>query len=78
MYAPAVRRYQDEVKVLHFIGKDKPWHFADGRVDTDGSAYGHVYAEMVGKWWAAWKQASAALLRGGADVAGAAGEVEEL
>lgn len=65
MYAPAVRRYQDEVKVLHFIGKDKPWHFADGRIDTDGSAYGQIYAEMVGKWWSAWRRAEAALRQGG-------------
>ncbi len=27
---PAVRRYQGEHKVLHFIGKDKPWHCVDG------------------------------------------------
>jgi len=50
---PAALRYRDEHKVLHFIGKDKPWHFPDGKVDVpeDASPYFRFYAEMVGKWW---------------------------
>src|SRR5262245_9821415 len=46
---PAVRRYQGEHKVLHFIGKDKPWHCVDGIVEMpeDPSPYLLFYAEMV-------------------------------
>ena len=57
MYIPAVLRYRDEHKVLHFIGKDKPWHFDDGRVDVpdDASEYFKFYAEMVGRWWEVWR-----------------------
>ena len=53
MYISAVHRYQDEHKILHFIGKDKPWHFPDGKVDDEGdtSAYSKFYIDMVGKWW---------------------------
>ncbi|KAJ1657483.1 glycogenin glucosyltransferase [Dispira simplex] len=32
-YAPAFRRYQSQVRVVHFIGRTKPWHcttFSDG------------------------------------------------
>ncbi|KAK2019473.1 family 8 glycosyl transferase [Colletotrichum eremochloae] len=52
-YIPAALRYKDQHKVLHFIGKDKPWHYKDGKVDTpdDAGAYHHFYADMVGKWW---------------------------
>ncbi len=50
---PAVLRYRDEHKVLHFIGKDKPWHFKDGKVEApaDAGAYFKFYSEMVGRWW---------------------------
>jgi glycogenin glucosyltransferase len=50
---PAVRRYKNERKVLHFIGKEKPWHFDDGNVPApeNASPYSEFYAEMVGKWW---------------------------
>jgi glycogenin glucosyltransferase len=57
-YIPAVLRYRREHKVLHFIGKDKPWHFADGKVENpeDAPAYFQFYAEMVGKWWEVRRQ----------------------
>jgi glycogenin len=50
---PAVLRYRNEHKVLHFIGKDKPWHFEEGKIEMpeDASPYFKFYAEMVGKWW---------------------------
>ena len=58
-YIPAVLRYRSEHKVLHFIGKDKPWHFTDGKVDNpaDAPAYFNFYVEMVEKWWEVRRQA---------------------
>lgn len=46
-------------KALHFIGKDKPWHFEDGKVDMGENpvAYQKFYAEKVEQWWAAWRTA---------------------
>nr|XP_036582883.1 glycogenin [Colletotrichum truncatum]KAF6791779.1 glycogenin [Colletotrichum truncatum] len=62
-YIPAALRYRDEHKVLHFIGKDKPWHFDGGKVEMpeDASAYHHFYADMVGKWWDTRRSMQAAL-----------------
>lgn len=53
MYIPAVLRYRAEHKVLHFIGKEKPWHFEGGKVERpdDAPAYFDFYVDMVGKWW---------------------------
>ncbi|KAF9881211.1 glycogenin [Colletotrichum karsti] len=62
-YIPAALRYRDEHKVLHFIGKDKPWHFDDGRVEVEDDAgpYQRFYADMVGKWWDTRRSIQAAL-----------------
>lgn len=53
MYIPAALRYRTEHKVLHFIGKEKPWHFSNGEVGhmEDASAYSLFYGEMVKRWW---------------------------
>ncbi|KAH6898863.1 family 8 glycosyl transferase [Thelonectria olida] len=61
MYIPAVLRYRAQHKVLHFIGKDKPWHFVDGKVDRpkDAPGYFHFYADMVEKWWAVRREVDA-------------------
>lgn len=52
-YIPAVLRYRSQHKVLHFIGKDKPWHFPDGKVERpeDAPAYYQFYCEMIEEWW---------------------------
>jgi glycogenin glucosyltransferase len=57
-YIPAVLRYRPQHKVLHFIGKDKPWHFLDGKVERaeDASAYFQFYCEMVEQWWKTKRQ----------------------
>jgi len=62
-YIPAALRYKDQHKVLHFIGKDKPWHYENGRVNTpdDAGAYHRFYADMVGKWWETRRSIAAAL-----------------
>lgn len=53
LYISAALRYSDEHKVLHFIGKQKPWHFDEGFVPLadDMSPYEQFYAKMVSKWW---------------------------
>jgi len=50
---PAALRYRNELKMVHFIGKDKPWHFPDGDLErpADANAYFDFYTEMVGRWW---------------------------
>ncbi|TKW57643.1 Glycogenin-1 [Colletotrichum tanaceti] len=62
-YIPAALRYRDEHKILHFIGKDKPWHYEGGRVDVpdDAGAYHQFYVDMVGKWWDTRRSIAAAL-----------------
>ncbi|KAF4965393.1 hypothetical protein FSARC_6807 [Fusarium sarcochroum] len=53
LYIPATLRYVKEHKVLHFIGKVKPWHFSKGVVPLtdDAPAYEQFYAAMVKRWW---------------------------
>jgi glycogenin glucosyltransferase len=53
LYIPATLRYANEHKVLHFIGKLKPWHFSNGKVPLadNAAAYEQFYAAMVERWW---------------------------
>ncbi|KAH7463993.1 hypothetical protein FOMA001_g17969 [Fusarium oxysporum f. sp. matthiolae] len=53
LYIPATLRYANEHKVLHFIGKLKPWHFSKGKVPLadDAAVYEQFYAAMVERWW---------------------------
>lgn len=44
-WEPAYRYYKSNIKMVHFIGKDKPW--TKGRqVAASG-----VYNELLGRWW---------------------------
>lgn len=40
-YAPAFKRFGDKVKVIHFLGSVKPWHYT-------GSEHAN---EFIKKWW---------------------------
>ncbi|KAJ1931477.1 glycogenin glucosyltransferase [Linderina macrospora] len=55
-YAPAFKHFADGVKVVHFIGPNKPWTWfraADGTIDA-GTAADNT--ELVEKWWSAHDQ----------------------
>ncbi|OCK84209.1 glycosyltransferase family 8 protein [Lepidopterella palustris CBS 459.81] len=47
-WEPAYRHYKSNIKMVHFIGKEKPWN--KGREIT-ASGTG-VYNELLGRWWA--------------------------
>lgn len=52
-YAPAFARFQNDVKVVHFIGAHKPWNFyrfADGNIVPRGDS-SSVNLEFVREWW---------------------------
>ena len=52
-YAPAFARFQNDVKVVHFIGAHKPWNFyrfADGNVVPRGDS-SNVNLEFIRAWW---------------------------
>ncbi|KAF2817335.1 nucleotide-diphospho-sugar transferase [Mytilinidion resinicola] len=46
-WEPAYRHYKSNIKMVHFIGKDKPW--TKGRQSPGG-----VYNELLGRWWAVY------------------------
>ncbi|KAI1205961.1 glycosyltransferase family 8 protein [Annulohypoxylon truncatum] len=48
-YVPAYRHFQSNIKMVHFIGPEKPW-FKGRRASTGSSPFD----EMVGKWWAVY------------------------
>lgn len=51
-YLPAYKQFFEDIKVIHFIGKDKPWmmdRYTDGSVVfRDG---GKEWRGMIEKWW---------------------------
>lgn len=49
-YAPAYRRHGDDVSVLHFIGRDKPWSRGSRAVQAPNAAQSDYYG-LVGKWY---------------------------
>ena len=51
-YAPAYVEFRDKISVVHFIGKQKPWHyqrFADGTIFQHDNKSDHVQL-----WWNTW------------------------
>ena len=48
-WEPAYRHYKSDIKMIHFIGKDKPWIM--GRHGMGGSG---IYRELLGRWWAVY------------------------
>ncbi len=52
-YLPAFKHFRNSIKVVHFIGSNKPWsfhRFADGNVCPRGD-YTADHLEFVQKWW---------------------------
>ena len=52
-YAPAYRRYQASIRIVHFAGMEKPWQwdrFTDGSVMPRGRGPPPA-ADMVRLWW---------------------------
>ncbi|KAI9183323.1 glycogenin glucosyltransferase [Blastocladiella emersonii ATCC 22665] len=56
--SPAFQRFENDIKVVHFAGSDKPWTYAR---NTDGSAIGKGAAatgstllQLVNRWWAVY------------------------
>jgi len=51
-YAPAYKQFQDGVKIVHFIGAQKPWYYSYN-VDT-GAVLGNVQTQesnLLNRWW---------------------------
>lgn len=53
-YAPAYARFKNEVKVVHFIGTQKPWTYyrlSDGSVVPRGNTPDNSNVEYIQMWW---------------------------
>jgi len=51
-YAPAYKQFYDKVKVVHFIGNQKPWYYRYN-VDTGSVSGNHNQSgDMANRWWA--------------------------
>jgi len=48
-YEPAYRHFKNNIKMVHFIGKEKPW--TKGRQALHSERSG-VYKELLSRWWA--------------------------
>ncbi|KAI4140234.1 MAG: hypothetical protein LQ341_003923 [Variospora aurantia] len=48
-YLPAYRHFQSSIKLVHYIGTDKPW-----RVGRDWQGAIGAYEELLGQWWAVY------------------------
>lgn len=48
-WEPAYRYYKSNIKMVHFIGRDKPWTQGRSRQASSG-----VYTELLARWWAVY------------------------
>ncbi|ORZ35098.1 hypothetical protein BCR44DRAFT_1435080 [Catenaria anguillulae PL171] len=55
-YAPAFERFQNDIKVIHFAGPNKPWTYAldpqGAPLGKSSTPHGGVLHKLVVKWWA--------------------------
>lgn len=50
-YEPAYRHFKNDIKMVHFIGKEKPWMRGRQAMYNEQSS---VYKELLGRWWAVY------------------------
>lgn len=53
-YEPAVRRYGHQIKIVHFIGRDKPWtrlHRARAQQVSSDTEDAHSYDRLLHRWF---------------------------
>ncbi|PLW29250.1 hypothetical protein PCANC_15748 [Puccinia coronata f. sp. avenae] len=63
-YAPAYKRYGDKIAMIHFIGRDKPWHLINRRRYRNAYAPNHQsehlnavdYDSLVDRWLDAYEK----------------------
>lgn len=63
-YAPAFARFKNDVKVVHFIGTQKPWTYyrlSDGSIVPRGNTPDNSNTEYVQIWWNVFDQLSKSL-----------------
>jgi glycogenin glucosyltransferase len=67
-YLPAFKQFGKNVKVAHFIGASKPWHYAfnpsTGQVEDVDASGGHAQ-EFLQMWWRIFVERVKASLEGG-------------
>ena len=63
-YAPAYARFKNDVKVVHFIGTQKPWSYyrlSDGSVVSRGNVSDDSNVEYIQMWWNIFDELSKSL-----------------
>ena len=59
-YEPAYRHFKNDIKLVHFIGKEKPWTKGRRALQNEQS---NVYKELLGRWWAVYDKHYTAVVR---------------
>lgn len=50
-YAPAYKQFKDTIKVVHFIGANKPWKYTYNFDSQSVEGLGPCESEHLNKWW---------------------------